>query len=244
MYHHDLTSTHPFSSTWFEWPVMIRPMYYHSQTMSNGLKEGISAFGNPLVWWAGIPALLFITCPLSVKRRLNQKLGSLQAQWAQWVICLFTMFMALYSLFLRQTKYAGIAESEVFSQWGWYGIPFIFLGAVGFIFLCVQLFSRGERIVVFMIFAFAVQYLPWLLVPRCTFAYHYFPSVPFIAMMVAYSLVKIAEYNKKWLKWCFIYLALAFLLFLLFYPVLSGQPILEGFARDGLRWMDTWQLVS
>ncbi len=94
------------------------------------------------------------------------------------------------------------------------------------------------------LYAFAVQYLPWLLVPRCTFAYHYFPSVPFIAMMVAYSLVKIAEYNKKWLKWCFIYLALAFLLFLLFYPVLSGQPILEGFARDGLRWMDTWQLVS
>lgn len=244
MYHHDLDSDHPFSSTWFEWPVMIRPMYYHSQTLSNGLKEGISAFGNPLVWWAGIPALLLITCPLSTKRRLSKKLGSLQAQWLQWAACLFTMYMALYSLFLRQTKYANIAETEVFSQWGWYGIPMIFLGVLGFIFLCVQLFGRGERIVVFMVFAFAVQYLPWMLVPRCTFAYHYFPSVPFIAMMVVYSLVKIAEYNKKWLKWCFIYLAIAFFLFLLFYPVLSGQPILEGFARDGLRWMKTWQLIS
>lgn len=82
--------------------------------------------------------------------------------------------------------------------------------------------------VVFMIFAFAVQYLPWLLVPRCTFAYHYFPSVPFIAMMVVYSLVKIAEYNKKWLKWCFIYLGLLFLLFLLFYPVLSDSQYWKG----------------
>lgn len=243
-YHHDLEATHPFSSAWYEWPTMVRPMYYYCQTLSNGLKEGISAFGNPLVWWAGIPAALFITCPLSAKRKLNSKIGSIQTQWFQWVACITAIFLAFYSLVLRQTKFADIAESDVFSQWGWYGIPFILLGIVGFVFLCVQLFSRGERAAVFMIFAFAVQYLPWVMVPRCTFAYHFFPSVPFVAMMVVYSMVKVEEYNKKWLKWCFVYLAIAFLLFLLFYPVLSGQPAVEGLARDGLRWMENWQLVS
>ena len=40
------------------------------------------------------------------------------------------------------------------------------------------------------------------------------------------------------------YLAVAFFLFLLFYPVLSGQSILEGMARDGLRWLEGWQLIS
>lgn len=242
-YHHDLTATHPFSSTWYEWPAMVRPVYYYSQTMNNGLREGISAFGNPLVWWAGIPALVFITCPLSAKRRLSSKLGSLQVQWTQWAACIFAIFLAFYSLVLRQTKFADIAEADVFSQWGWYGVPVIILGIAAFIFLCVQLFGRGERVVVFMIFAYAVQYLPWVLVPRCTFAYHYFPSVPFIAMMIVYCMVKIAEYNRKWLKWCFVYLAIAFLLFLLFYPVISGKPIIEGFARDGLRWLEEWQLV-
>lgn len=243
-YHHDLDATHPFSSAWYEWPTMIRPMYYYCQTLSNGLKEGISAFGNPLVWWAGIPAFLFVTCPFSAKRKLCSKLGSIQTQWVQWAGCVTAIFLALYSLVLRQTKYTDIADTEVFSQWGWYGVPFILLGIAGFGFLCIQLISRGERVAAFMIFAFAVQYLPWVLVPRCTFAYHFFPSVPFIAMMIVYSMVKITEYNKKWLRWCLVYLAAAFLLFLLFYPVLSGQPVIEGLVRDGLRWMKGWQLVS
>lgn len=38
--------------------------------------------------------------------------------------------------------------------------------------------------------------------------------------------------------------AVAFFLFLVFYPVLSGQPIYEQMARDGLRWLEGWQLVS
>ena len=39
-------------------------------------------------------------------------------------------------------------------------------------------------------------------------------------------------------------LSVAFFLFLVFYPVLSGQPIYEQMARDGLRWLEGWQLVS
>ena len=95
-----------------------------------------------------------------------------------------------------------------------------------------------------MVFAYAVQLLPWILVPRCTFSYHYFPSVPFVAMMIVYGMVKLVDADKKWFKWCMVYLAVAFFLFLVFYPVLSGQPIYEQMARDGLRWLEGWQLVS
>lgn len=51
-------STHPFSSRWFEWILMKRPIWYYSGTISNNIKEGISSFGNPLVWWVGIPAFV------------------------------------------------------------------------------------------------------------------------------------------------------------------------------------------
>ncbi len=36
---------------------------------------------------------------------------------------------------------------------------------------------------------FLAVYLPWVLVPRCTFVYHYFTAVPFllIALLSAYS---------------------------------------------------------
>ena len=54
-----LTSTHPYSSKWYEWIVMKRPIWYYSGKVTETIKEGISAFGNPLVWWTGIPAVIY-----------------------------------------------------------------------------------------------------------------------------------------------------------------------------------------
>ena len=41
-----------------------------------------------------------------------------------------------------------------------------------------------------------------------------------------------------------VYAVLAFGLFLLFYPVLSGQPVDVDFVVKYLRWRDTWVLIS
>lgn len=236
-YHHDLEADHPWESSWNEWPTMVKPMYYYCQTLANGMKEGISAFGNPLVWWAGIPALLLILLPWGRKRTISPRLGSSTAQWLQCAGCELCVFLALWSVYKKTAT--NDAES-----WKIYGPFLIILGIVAALYLTWQMVTRGERRALFMVFGYAVQFLPWVLVPRCTFAYHYFPSVPFVTMIVVYCMVKLVEYDRKWLKWCMVYLAVAFLLFLLFYPVLSGQPILEGMARDGLRWLEGWQLVS
>lgn len=53
-------STHPFSSKWYEWIIMRRPIWYYSGEISSTVKEGISSFGNPLVWWVGIPAFIIM----------------------------------------------------------------------------------------------------------------------------------------------------------------------------------------
>lgn len=55
-----LNSTHSFSSEWYKWPIMARPIWYYSGSAADGLKEGISSFGNPAVWWMGIPALFYM----------------------------------------------------------------------------------------------------------------------------------------------------------------------------------------
>ncbi len=64
-YHSGLNATHPYSSAWHEWPTIGRPMWYYSRIVTGawgagGLREGISAFGNPAVWWVGIPAAIFM----------------------------------------------------------------------------------------------------------------------------------------------------------------------------------------
>lgn len=167
-YHSKLEAEHPYSSTWYEWPTMIRPMFYYCNTVANDLKEGISAFGNPLVWWAGIFALIYM------------------------------------------------------------------------VYRCV---SKKDHISLFLIFGYLVQYLPWVLVPRCTFAYHYFPSVPFVTMMVGYSLYCFIGDDRKKRWWAFAYCAAAVGLFFMFYPVLSGQPVSADYVNDGLRWLSGWVLI-
>ena len=69
-------------------------------------------------------------------------------------------------------------------SWKLYGPFLIVLGVASALYIAYQLVTRGDKKALFMVFAYAVQLLPWILVPRCTFAYHYFPSVPFVAMMI------------------------------------------------------------
>jgi len=58
-YHSTLNATHPFSSLWWQWPIMMKPLFYYTQTFPNGLKAGMDLFGNPVVWWGGMVAFAF-----------------------------------------------------------------------------------------------------------------------------------------------------------------------------------------
>jgi dolichyl-phosphate-mannose--protein O-mannosyl transferase len=56
-----LTATHPYSSKWYTWPFMIRPIYYwdgHSLTSPDESK--IYLVGNPLIWWGSTVAALYL----------------------------------------------------------------------------------------------------------------------------------------------------------------------------------------
>lgn len=169
-YHSNLEATHPYSSTWIQWPLMVRPIFYYSNVLEGTMRQGISSFGNPLVWWAGIPA---------------------------------------------------------------------------FIYMLYLVYKRKDRTATFLCVGYLAQFLPWVLVTRCTFIYHYFPSVPFLVCMIAYSFNQL---KKKVKPGTFIgiitgYAVVAFLLFLLFYPILSGQPIDKTFVVEYLRWFDSWVFV-
>ncbi len=56
-YHSMLVSTHPYSSPWWSWTIIIKPIYYYSNYYSETIRAGISSFGNPAVWIGGLVAL-------------------------------------------------------------------------------------------------------------------------------------------------------------------------------------------
>ncbi len=174
-YHTNEQRAHRFASRWYEWPIMVRPIWYFADIItgaegSGGLRENISAFGNPAVWWLGIPAAVYM------------------------------VFRALV---------------------------------------------RKDRTAAFLLVGYCAQYLPWSLISRSTFIYHYFPSVPFVVLMLAHSLScwKDRLSRRGLMAVCIGYGAVVFGLFLLFYPVLAGQAVDAAFITEKLRWLDSWVLT-
>lgn len=155
-YHANLDAEHIYQSTWYEWPIIKRPILYYIHSFPDGTQGSISAMGNPLVWWAGILA-----------------------------------FIGMIIL------------------WIW----------------------KRDRKALFLIFGYLAQLIPWTGVARCTFIYHYFPSVPFITIMIGYCMSKFYDcFAKEKAKRnviiaCSIYAGCAVILFAMFYPVLSGYPV-------------------
>ncbi len=57
----NLTATHPYSSQWYTWPFMVRPIYYWNQASTNTPTESkIYLIGNPFIWWASTVAILYL----------------------------------------------------------------------------------------------------------------------------------------------------------------------------------------
>lgn len=177
-YHSGLNATHPFGSKWYTWPLDYRPIWYSTTVFSGGKAEGISAFGNPLVWWMGIPAFVYLASITILEK-----------------------------------------DKKAF-------------------FLCVGYLS---------------QYLPWTLVSRVVFIYHYFPSTPFVVLMIVYCMVSFSKINNigkliikesTWINIFIIYTVLVLVLFIAFYPVLAGQTVDVQYVYKYLRWFPSWKLIA
>lgn len=87
-----------------------------------------------------------------------------------------------------------------------------------------------------VLIGFASQFLPWVLVPRSTFIYHYFASVPFIILCTVLCLQWIRKKSPRafWIGSIALVCA-ALVLFAAFYPLESGMTVSKSYAEH-LRW--------
>lgn len=236
-------STHPYSSYWFEWPIMYRPIYYFSNTLENGMKQGISAFGNPAVWWLGIGAVAYtmavaIIVPLRNKNYFNKSKGLIGG-----------LYGAVFAIITLSSYIASIGNDKLerfFPIMLFYSV--VFAG----IFALVLAYEDRLRVVsgktaLFLTIGFFAELLPWTLVLRTTYIYHYFTCIPFVVLMIGFVIKTIYDNTEKKgrvVAVTGVYVAIAIGLFILFYPVLSGAPVEMDFAEKYLKWFSSWVLVS
>lgn len=113
------------------------------------------------------------------------------------------------------------------------------VAAVGAILLAVETaFRRTKRenthwkqAGVILLVAIAANYLPWTLVPRCTFQYHFFTTFPFIVLAAILFLQHLEEGGEVSGKIKWIWLGSAAVYFALLLPAASGIPMPRLYAQ-------------
>lgn len=94
----------------------------------------------------------------------------------------------------------------------------------------------GDLTLLTLVVAFLAQYLPWMLVPRSMYIYHYFASVPFIILSTSWF-ISLLPKDKPRLRNGIIalYLIGAVVFFVMFFPYASGR-LTSTTWLDAMKW--------
>ncbi|MEO8638682.1 MAG: phospholipid carrier-dependent glycosyltransferase, partial [Chloroflexota bacterium] len=79
-YHFGLQAGHPAASPWWSWPLDLKPVWFYSHSYDNRLMAVIYNGGNPILFWAGIPAVVW--CGILAWRRRSLALALVAAAFA------------------------------------------------------------------------------------------------------------------------------------------------------------------
>lgn len=122
--------------------------------------------------------------------------------------------------------------------------------------------TRDDPRCALILVCYFVQLLPWVLVPRGTYIYHYFPCVPFLILAIILCLDMIAEKEPKAIEQTdkgaaeaparrtisgkkialgllIFLLVCAAVLFIGFFPYASGVTVSQKWM-DAMKWFDGW----
>ncbi|MCW4000487.1 MAG: phospholipid carrier-dependent glycosyltransferase [Candidatus Bathyarchaeota archaeon] len=182
------------AAPWWSWPFMFRldgvtvPKWFDiTYNLPNGTLSTISAFGNPVVWWVGFGAMVFLAVEA------------------------FHVEALLSNLWSRIKK--GAAQVSIRGQ-GW------------------------DASALFIVVVFLFSWLPYVLIGRATYIYHFYLSVPLLCLALTYFI------NKYWHKpegkaAAIAIFAATVAMFVLFYPVISGAPTTSEYIHN-LKWFPSW----
>ncbi len=106
-YNTSLAATHTYQSAWWTWPLDLRSVWYYVNYQSNTIAN-IYALGNPIIFWLGIPAVVY-----ALFKRQWIIIAGVLTFWLPWARAPRIMF--LYH-FLPSVPFICIALAYAMSQ--------------------------------------------------------------------------------------------------------------------------------
>lgn len=88
-YHSHLKATHQYQSTWWQWPLTQRPVWYGVQYFDNGIVGNTYANGNPLLYWSffgAVPYALILWWQREKYRQMLVLSIGFFGQWLPWAL--------------------------------------------------------------------------------------------------------------------------------------------------------------
>ncbi len=92
LYHDHLRATHPYASSWWTWPLDLRPLLYSAQYGGTGNQDATTAamiysFPNPLLLWPGLISVPLVGVLAFLRRNRGYALVVLAylLQWLPWM---------------------------------------------------------------------------------------------------------------------------------------------------------------
>ena len=148
-YHSGLTEGHPFSSNWYTWPLLVKPVWLHVAYYPNDLIETINEVGNPLIWWCGAIAMLVVLIRSFIKKDKTGffLIGAVACMWLPYIFigrCMFLYhFFPAYPFMILTLTYLLKILAEKYNN---KSILWIFIFAAFMVFVVFMPVSSGRLI--------------------------------------------------------------------------------------------------
>lgn len=152
------------------------------------------------------------------------------SRWYQWIV---NGRPILY--YLDNSR----AAEGLKTAFGAFHNPLISWAGLAAIVTCgIQVVRRRCGVALFFVVGYLSQLVPWMFIFRTTFAYHYFPSVLFLVLALAYTMNDLWVRNAKGARVAVYGLTGASVaLYAAFYPVLIGLTVASWYPANFLRWI-------
>ncbi len=153
------------------------------------------------------------------------------SRWYQWLLDIrpILYYMVNENAAGFTTRFASFNNPLV--TWG---------GLAAFVTVAVQTVRRRCGKGLFIILGALSQFIPWAIIGRTTFAYHYFPTILFLCIAFAYVMNDLVESGRRWKPAVYGVTGTAMGLYALFYPALIGYRVPVWFMKTFIKWFPTW----
>ncbi len=209
------SATHPYSSKWWSWPLMLRPIAYWQNFPKTGKVSTVWGGGNPLLWWGALTAITITAVDAFERPRLERSF--LVIGYLGYLVIWIPIGRTLFLYHYMGSVYLGyLALGWLLAQcWNDYAEPWVHWALL---FTIVPVFVLGVG-------------WPWSLLGVVLLFFGY-AFAQFGAAAGRFNASAPGQYV------CIVFAACAIVLFIYYFPLWTGMPIDRAgyYAR---MWLDT-----